>query len=303
MRAANVIATFIKSTAIKYNTWFFQFLLNNPGEKRRFAIHQALQSVRDIPFDSAPYCFHSHSFFHNYHKNPCDPSFYVFFKRWVTYCLPRNVPLRKRRSQRKTRAREKPAGYEINEINSKMFVTSIFLLYSYIYIRSFFIQSFIIHSFNLLLLLFSLISFDSLRFNYQNLRESRRVDEGRIVGESFEDYNIHRWRAGKKGKVGKEKRVEEWKAKKICAAKEISGTNRGGAMRATLFLRLIALSFSPSFSSSGFSQAHVHPATHTQTREEDTRKRSHTTVRSSSLSLSFFHPAHCSQEPCTALCL
>lgn len=130
MRAANVIATFIKSTAIKYNTWFFQFLLNNPGEKRRFAIHQALQSVRDIPFDSAPYCFHSHSFFHNYHKNPCDPSFYVFFKRWVTYCLPRNVPLRKRRSQRKTRAREKPAGYEINEINSKMFATSIFLLYS-----------------------------------------------------------------------------------------------------------------------------------------------------------------------------
>lgn len=165
------------------------------------------------------------------------------------------------------------------------------LLYScYIrIIRSFFIQSFIIHSFNLLLLLFSLISFDSLRFNYQNLRESRRVDEGRIVGESFEDYNIHRWRAGKKGKVGKEKRVEEWKAKKICAAKEISGTNRGGAMRATLFLRLIALSFSPSFSSSAFSQAHVHPATHTQTREEDTRKRSHTTVRSSSLSLSFFH--------------
>lgn len=34
MRAANVIATFIKSTAIKYNTRFFQFLLNNPGEKR-----------------------------------------------------------------------------------------------------------------------------------------------------------------------------------------------------------------------------------------------------------------------------
>lgn len=60
-------------------------------------------------------------------------------------------------------------------------------------------------------------------------------------------------------------------------------------MRATLFLRLIALSFSPPFSSSAFSQAHVHPATHTQTREEDTRKRSHTTVRSSSLSLSFFH--------------
>lgn len=34
MRAANVIATFIKSTAIKYNTRFFQFLLNNPDEKR-----------------------------------------------------------------------------------------------------------------------------------------------------------------------------------------------------------------------------------------------------------------------------
>lgn len=66
-----------------------------------------------------------------------------------TYCSPRNVPLKKKKKpERKTRAREKSAGYQINGINPKMFVTSIYILF--VLYRSFFIQPFIIHSFNLL---------------------------------------------------------------------------------------------------------------------------------------------------------
>lgn len=57
-------------------------------------------------------------------------------------------------------------------------------------------------------------------------------------------------------------------SEKICAAKEISRTNRGGTMRILFLpLRLTALSFSPFFS-----QAHVHPATHADTWRRHTKK-------------------------------
>lgn len=190
-----------------------------------------------------------------------------------TYCSPRNVPLKKKKKLERKTAREKSAGYQINGINPKMFVTSIYILF--VLYRSFFIQPFIIHSFNLL---FLLISFDSLRFNYQNLREGRSWPK-------VSRYIIHRWW---KKKASRRMESEKKYAQQRRYLEQI------GVRAATLFL---LLSFF--LSTRRFSQAHVHPAMHADT----WRKRSHTTVPSSSLSLSFFHPGHCSQEPCTALCL
>lgn len=123
------IATFIKSAVIKYNTWFFQFLLNNLGEKRRFAIHRATKRARHLPLiQPEPLIVSIPILFSIIIIKTLVTRVSMCFSSggFPTYCSPRNVPLKKKKPERKTRAREKSAGYQINGINPKMFVTSIY---------------------------------------------------------------------------------------------------------------------------------------------------------------------------------
>lgn len=165
-----------------------------------------------------------------------------------------------------------------------------------------------------LFVLYDRFSFDRLLFIHltssssSSSRSSRSIRRALII----RIYENHIAKGGDRGRklsaslcnihpLGKKGEWKEWKGRKICA-RQISRTNR-----ATLFLplRFIALSpllfLRPLFSgacSSGNTtqQKHVRRRAHA-------KKIAYNCVRSSSLSLSPFHPAHCSQEPtCTALC-
>lgn len=132
-------------------------------------------------------------------------------------------------------------------------------------------------SFNRLLFVYLTSSYSSSSSrSFRSIRRALiiRIYENHDEGRSWPKVSscIIQFIVGERGKkeVKKEKKEasRRMESEKICAAKEISRTNRGGAMRILFLpLRLIALSFSPFFS-----QAHVHPATHADTWRRHTKK-------------------------------
>lgn len=165
-----------------------------------------------------------------------------------------------------------------------------------------------------LFVLYDRFSFDRLLFIHltsssSSSRSSRSIRRALII----RIYENHIAKGGDRGRklsaslcnihpVGEKRRVERMEREKNMRAANISNESRNPFSSSPFHRSLSPLLFLRPLFSGACSSGNTTQQKHVR-RRAHAKKIAYNCVRSSSLSLSPFHPAHCSQEPtCTALC-